>query len=385
MLIVAEGPGDLVFLSWLADPTPCSLEKLAERAYDELAGEIQSRRAVLLSERIYGSVDSIPPVLKIRQAVLERRGCPVEVPPTCVEGKPFSGSGFAGIHALALRSPLVPDTPVVFEGKACGAKARGSDAEYLCLADVGQLARGSQAVTPAGEARTALTLAEQILEQERWSFHDVRRTWFYLDNILDWYGEFNAVRNQAFKQMGLLNGNPLTLVPASTGIHGRNALGGWCTLDLLAMKPVEGQPFETRRLKNPKQNEAISYGSAFSRGLSIKTATSIYLFVSGTASIDEQGKTVHSGNFERQVQRTVENVEALLTSAGARLEDICQATTFVKNINDVDQYAQIASRLGIDEIPAINTIADVCRDDLLFELDATVVLPCSTIIHETRK
>jgi len=385
MFIVAEGPGDLIFLSWLTNPIPGAVDSLAEQAYEELAGAMQSRQAVLLSERIYGSVDAIPPVLKVRQKVLERRGCRMEAPPTCVEGKPFSGSGFAGIHVIALRPPLVSEAPIVFGRQIRGARARGCDAEYLFLADVGQLAREAQADTPAAETRAALAYAEQILEQEQWSFHDVRRTWFYLDNILDWYCDFNTVRNQAFKQMGLLNGHPDTLVPASTGIHGRNARGGWCTLDLLAMKPVEGQPFEIQRLKNPRQNEATSYGSAFSRGLSIKTATSLYVFVSGTASIDEQGKTVHPGNFDRQVRRTVENVESLLISAGARLEDICQATVFIKNQQDVERYLRMAGRLGIDEIPAINTIADVCRDDLLFELDATVVLPCSPLTYENRK
>ncbi|NPU98102.1 MAG: hypothetical protein HPY51_12915 [Candidatus Omnitrophica bacterium] len=385
MFIVAEGPGDLIFLSWLVNPNQDSLDQQVEQAYEELGGEIQSRNAILLSERIYGSVAASPRILQIRQAVLERRGWRVEVPPTCVEGKPFSPSGFAGVHAIVIQPASHPGCPVRYSGKTCGTKIRGNDAEYLYLADVGQLARAPFAGSPAEEARAALALAGRILEQENWSFHEVRRTWFYLDKILDWYGDFNAVRNQAFKQLGLLNGNPLTLVPASTGIQGRNALGGWCTLDLLAMKPVAGRPLEIKRLKNPKQNEATAYGSAFSRGLSIQTATSLYVFVSGTASIDEQGKTVHAGDFERQIRRTLENVEALLQAAGARLEDICQATAFVKNPNDVDRYLRIAGRLGIDEIPAVNTIADVCREDLLYELDATAVLPCSPLSHDSRK
>ena len=65
--------------------------------------------------------------------------------------------------------------------------------------------------------------------------------------------------------MGLVGPGGDGQIPASTGIEGRNARGGWCALDLLALQPRAGGRLEMRRLHNRKQNEATEYGSAFAR------------------------------------------------------------------------------------------------------------------------
>ena len=166
-------------------------------------------------------------------------------------------------------------------------------------------------------------------------------------------------------------------IPASTGIHGRNHHLSWCTLDLLATRPVGGVPLTIDRLANPKQNEAPDYGSAFSRGLAVTTGRTRYVVVSGTASIDDQGETIHVGDFVRQTEVTMDMVEALLVQGGAGLENVVQATAFIKRPEDVGTFQRIINELGLEDLPIVCTIADVCRDDLLFELDATAVLPAT--------
>jgi len=49
-------------------------------------------------------------------------------------------------------------------------------------------------------------------------FSHVARTWLYLDNLLDWYDDFNVVRTSFFRKHDVFRG----LVPASTGIGGSN-------------------------------------------------------------------------------------------------------------------------------------------------------------------
>jgi len=71
----------------------------------------------------------------------------------------------------------------------------------------------------------------------------------------------------------------------------------------------------------------------------------------------------------------MENVEALLASAGASLGDICQATAFVKRAEDIDAFYRIAERMGYKAEQAVCMAADVCREELLFEIDASAVLP----------
>jgi enamine deaminase RidA (YjgF/YER057c/UK114 family) len=222
-----------------------------------------------------------------------------------------------------------------------------------------------------------------LLDGEGYSFRDVARTWFFLRDILDWYGPFNAVRNAAFQRLGLTGSNGRGAIPASTGIEGRNARGGWCTLDLIAARPRPGERFEMERLHNRKQPEATEYGSAFARGVALTLGNCRYYFVSGTASIDDQGATVHVGDFEAQTLHTLTAVSALLEDAGASLPDVRQATAFLKNPCDERAFERIADRVGLSGVPMVTTVADVCRDDLLFEIDATAVVPLRR--DETRR
>jgi enamine deaminase RidA (YjgF/YER057c/UK114 family) len=130
-----------------------------------------------------------------------------------------------------------------------------------------------------------------------------------------------------------------------------------------------------RRLHSRKQNEPTEYGSAFARAMEISLGDARYIFVSGTASIDDHGATAHVGDFETQVRRTVQAVEALLDGAGARLADIVQATAFLKNPLDGRSFERIVARSPLETVPLVTTVADVCRHDLLFEIDATAVVP----------
>jgi enamine deaminase RidA (YjgF/YER057c/UK114 family) len=240
---------------------------------------------------------------------------------------------------------------------------------------VGRRAAGRLAPGPAEEAAAAIDAAEDLLAREGFSFRDVARTWFYLRDILDWYGPFNAVRNAAFRRMGLVGSNRDGQIPASTGIEGRNHRGGWCALDLLALRPASGGRLEMRRLHNRKQNEATEYGSAFARAMEVVLGDARYLFVSGTASIDDHGRTAHAGDFETQARYTLEAVEALLEGAGASLADVGQATAFLANPSDGRDFERIVERSRLRDAPLVTTVADVCRQELLFELDATAVVP----------
>jgi enamine deaminase RidA (YjgF/YER057c/UK114 family) len=81
------------------------------------------------------------------------------------------------------------------------------------------------------------------------------------------------------------------------------------------------------------------------------------------------------GDFERQARQTLEAVEALLASAGGSLADVAQATAFLANPSDGRSFERLVARTRLEDAPLVTTVADVCRHDLLFELDATAVLP----------
>jgi enamine deaminase RidA (YjgF/YER057c/UK114 family) len=375
LLWVHSGPGDLSFITWSADREDATVDGGVAEAYAEIADRLDEDGLVILHERVFGDVSTAASVAEGRARALGGQTDRSLIPPTHVEGRPCVGTGVAGIHVIAARPSSADATEIIeWRGTPCGRRIVGDDAIYLALSDLVRLLPEEARTQPVDETREALLLAQEVLQDHDWSFADVRRTWFFLDDILGWYDDFNLARNDVFRSFGLLNGSPKSVIPASTGIRGRNARGHRCTFDLLAARPLDGRELAVERLRNPLQNEAPEYGSTFSRGLSVASDLCRYFLVSGTASIDEYGNTVHPGDFDCQARRTLDNIESLLASGGAVFDDICQASAFIKNPEDVERLHRILHFRGLENLPLVCTIEDVCRDDLLVELDATAVI-----------
>lgn len=123
-------------------------------------------------------------------------------------------------------------------------------------------------------------------------------------------------------------------------------------------------------------NEAYSYGSAFSRGMRIDLKGLTILLISGTASIDEHGNTVHVGDLRAQVRRTFDNITGLLASEGATWHDIVRTTCYLRDIERDykafnEERAAFYKEQGLDPLPASTGIqAILCRPDLLVEIEA---------------
>jgi enamine deaminase RidA (YjgF/YER057c/UK114 family) len=374
LLWVHSGPGDLSFITWSAGRGGSDGETSVRHAYEEIREQLDAADLVILNERIFGEVTTAASITEVREDVL-RDTANAAIPPTHIEGAPCIGNGVAGIHVIAAHPSTADFVETIdWRGAPCGRRIVGDDASYLALSDLARLLPAEARIEPADEAREALLLAEEVLREHQWSFTDVHRTWFFLDDILSWYDDFNRARNDAYTSFGILNGSPKALIPASTGIRGRNARGHHCTFDLLATRPLEGRKLNVERLHNPLQNEASEYGSSFSRGLSVATDRCRYFLVSGTASIDERGNTVHAGDFDAQARRTIDNVESLLASGGAGFDDVGQASAFIKSPEDVERLRRILELRGLGDLPLVCTIEDICREDLLVELDATAVI-----------
>jgi len=123
-------------------------------------------------------------------------------------------------------------------------------------------------------------------------------------------------------------------------------------------------------------NEAYDYGSAFSRGMRIDLKSVTILLISGTASIDDQGRTVHAGDFRAQTRRTFNNITALLAAEGATWHDIVRTTCYLRDI-ERDYQAFNEERTNfyheqkLEPVPASTGIqAILCRPDLLIEIEA---------------
>ncbi len=138
-------------------------------------------------------------------------------------------------------------------------------------------------------------------------------------------------------------------------------------------------PIEKRPITNyDVLNEAYSYAkpSSFSRGMRIDIGNVAILLISGTASIDEHGETVHVGNFRAQMRRTLKNITALLAAEGATWKDIVRTTCYLRDIDrDYAEFNEERTAFfkeqGLDPLPASTGIqAKLCRPELLVEIEA---------------
>ena len=123
-------------------------------------------------------------------------------------------------------------------------------------------------------------------------------------------------------------------------------------------------------------NEAYDYGSAFSRGMRVELGRFVVLFISGTASIDDRGRTLYVGDLRSQVRRTYDNITALLESEGATWKDIVRTTCYLRDIERDyqafnEERTQFYREQGLNPVPASTGIqAILCRPDLLVEIEA---------------
>ena len=125
----------------------------------------------------------------------------------------------------------------------------------------------------------------------------------------------------------------------------------------------------------PTLNEAMLYGSDFVRGIRVVETNKVALLVSGTASIDEAGRTAHPGDFGAQADRMLVNVAALLEGQGATFGDVVSAVTYLKRPADAGRLREKLHEAGFEGFPNVLVAAPLCRPELLCETEALAVLP----------
>ena len=291
--------------------------------------------AVIVAEDLFGITDS---------AVSDW-------PVTWLRGNP----ALPGVHLHAVKG--VPVERLTFGGRVVGSVFNDGVARHCRLGGL-RPARASD--SPASQARATFELLEAALRDAGMTFANVARTWFYLDQILAWYGDFNKVRDEFFRKRNVFDG----LVPASTGIGGANVAG---TALVAGAYAVTGG--QLAAVPSPLQCPALKYGSSFSRAVELQMPDHCRLWISGTASIAPGGETVHLGDVPGQIALTMQVVAAILESRGMSWTDTSRAIAYVREATAAQQFQQYRVANGLTDLPVVTTQNVICRDDLLFEIE----------------
>ena len=137
-------------------------------------------------------------------------------------------------------------------------------------------------------------------------------------------------------------------------------------------------------------NEAYDYDrpSSFSRALRLEFGNVVVLLISGTASIGNNGESLHIGDFRAQLRRTFDNITALLEAEGATWKDVVRTTCYLRDIErDYEAFNQERTAFyreqDLDPLPASTGIqAILCRPELLIEIEGIAVFRNGSLTEE---
>jgi enamine deaminase RidA (YjgF/YER057c/UK114 family) len=241
------------------------------------------------------------------------------------------------------------------------------------------------------KAEHVFGVMEKILRSEGLNFNHIFRQWNYIEEITivesderksQHYQQFNNVRAQYYSRADFSHG-----YPAATGIGIR---AGGVIVSFFAASPGL---FGTLAIENPLQKAAFEYsekvlvgeaeyrGSCkcspkFARAKFVANHETEHVFISGTASIREE-VTVGENDVARQTEVTLDNIEKLiqretlsaLGENGGENHQIEFIRVYIKNPEDYLVVRKICEQ-RLPGIPGIYVVSDVCRENLLVEIEA---------------
>lgn len=220
------------------------------------------------------------------------------------------------------------------------------------------------------------------------SVSSIVRQWNYIENILGFdgneqrYQEFNNARTTFYGKSFESNG-----YPAATGI-GMNV--GGIIMEFVA---IQSNLCKSIPINNPVQIAAHTYSEnvlageecvlkttpKFERARYLEIHGKKLIFISGTASITGE-KTVGIGNPKEQTEVTINNIKQLYSveilkqlSKEKINPKYGHARVYLKNRKDFSVVKRtFKSHFG--KLPVVYIIADICRDNLLVEIEGKVIL-----------
>ena len=331
-------------------------KECAESLFQKVTKTIHELKAQVVSQEVFGISDKNGISKTLKHSLGRYEG-----PVTWLEDG--HAQNLYGTHIQAISG--IPIQQLELDGRIVGSLYEDEHAQYCHLSGL--------LPTEASRPRTEQVAEifqhmDTFLQSNGMEFKDVLRTWFYNDNILDWYSDFNHVRDSFFNKNKIYEG----LVPASTGVGGCNPAMTALVGALLAVK-AKSEGVTASKVKSPLQSSALEYGSSFSRAVELNLPDHRRLYISGTASIDPDGITAHIGDPQAQVELTMKVVHAILESRQMSWIDVTRAMAYFKHANDASIFEKYCLLNNVPQLPVVIAENDICRDELLFEIELDAI------------
>lgn len=370
LMVTPEGGGSFQDEAWEAVST---IRTILRRQKEPMAVTMQT---VFISDAA-----NVPAVKKLFEAYYGER-----MPLTLfVVQPPCEGRG------LAIEAWAISTTDAVVDYQGPDLVTVDYDGIRWIYAAGGSLNQGG--LSAYEQAAAAFRVMDGVLKRTGATFEDVARVWLYQGCIteevdgVERYRELNRARTDFFAGIAFdrrpvmaAGGRGTAVYPASTGIgtmeHGlmTACLAVQTKRPDVALLPLEN-PLQVSSFDYPEHYSKKS--PKFARAMAIRAGDHVTTWISGTASI-VNSETVHKGDVAKQTEQTLTNIERLISAenfarfgwsdAGATLDDLAKIRVYVKHPEDYEKCREVCER-RLGPIPAIYAQADVCRPDLLVEIE----------------
>jgi len=195
------------------------------------------------------------------------------------------------------------------------------------------------------------------------------RTWLFVQNIDTQYNGMVRARKELFDVNGL---NPQTHFIASTGIEGQSIHPEVnVMMDAYSIQEVKQEQIRYLHAAS-NLNPTYEYGVTFERGACIQFGDRRHIFISGTASIDNRGKILYPNQLEKQIERAMDNIYALLSEAETDWQQVTHLIIYLRDIADYEKTRMYFEK-NYPEMPRLILLAPVCRTGWLVEVECMAI------------
>jgi enamine deaminase RidA (YjgF/YER057c/UK114 family) len=342
--------------------------------YKEILKDIKKNGEAIIFEKVFGGLSYYLKFNELRSAFFKEEK--IQIPPMdYVEGMPVDKSDLAGIMIYTVKYNNMTAEDIIYytmDDFTYAVSYVINHARKLYFNGSLKNLEMEKSTTLELEIKEKFKLFQSCLKNVGFKANCITRTWFYLNDIAENYKEFNALRREFFNELGIDYSDESNYLPASTCIEGKGAVSQYCSMNFYCTD-TESE-VEIRRIYNREQNEANGstylFKPTFSRAVSLTYSNFIEMQISGTASINEKGESVFLNNPYEQIKKTLKNVNNLLRSEGMNFGDIVFSTCFFKDAAYFTFFQSILEEMKLDQFPFVCVVSNICREDLLFEIDA---------------
>lgn len=243
------------------------------------------------------------------------------------------------------------------------------------------------------QADAVFASVRRVLEKERMPVSAIVRQWNYIEKITDYdsaghqhYQDFNEARSLFYKDVEWIAG-----YPAATGI-GTQSGGVMIDMDVLLCRDSTVRVFG---VDNPLQIAAHAYSRQvllgetdgqrkttpkFERAKAVWKEDHGFIYISGTAAIRGE-QSLKDVGIEQQTLATLENIEYLVSRENlnhtgvpaTRDAQLINFRVYVKQAKDLEKARAVVEK-RYPGLPALYTLTDVCRQELLIEIEGMGIL-----------